>query len=103
MKISITDNNKNIYEDFIDVTPVLTKKILDCVNVKIERYEDINDVVFTLADLGIDYIDNALVSLEQISYSYDFLGLRNNPIKGRIGNCEIDLYGVHGMITDSGT
>lgn len=94
--------NNNLSIDSVDIIPVLSEKIIDCVNINITKECCQNNMIFKLQDLGIVYRARDIICIEDIWYSYDYIGLTNNPIKARIGEQDVYLYGNHGVIVDDG-
>lgn len=90
-------NNINLSIDSIDIIPVLSEKIIDCVNVNIIKEYPKDNVAFKLQDLGITYRQKDTICIDDIWYSYDYIGLTNNPIKARVGEQNMYLYGDNGV------
>lgn len=93
-------NNENILNyDLKDeiLTPLMIKRLLDCFEVNILESCVVENMKFELADLGVIYKDKAPVCVNDIWYTYDYLGIKNNPVKGEIGCQDINLYGSEGV------
>lgn len=95
-------DNKNFSIDSIDIIPVLSEKIIDCVNLNITKEYFKDNMSFKLQDLGITYREKDVICVDDIWYSYDYIGLANNPIKARIGEQHMYLYGNHGVEVSDG-
>lgn len=84
------------------LTPILARKIVDCISFNKSESAILENMDFELTDLGITYSDMSRVCVSDVWYSYDYLGLSNNHINGRIGCNDISLYGIDGITVNNG-
>lgn len=84
------------------LSPVLARKIVDCITFCEFESTVLDNMDFELTDLGITYSDGANVCVDDIWYTYDYLGVSNNPVNGRIGCNDINLYGTNGVTVNNG-
>lgn len=96
----IFNNDWIINENLKDriLKPVNLSKLLDCFDFTISEVSIVENMRFQLTDLGINYEDKGEVCLSNILYSYDYIGIKNDVIKGKIGCEDINLYGKDGLI-----
>lgn len=85
------------------LAPILVKKILGCLEYRISSVDVVNDMNFSLQDLGITYPDGGVVCIDNIVYSYDYIGLTNNPINARISCNNISMFPSGSYATTNGT
>ncbi|MGL4665828.1 MAG: hypothetical protein ACRCWA_12510 [Clostridium butyricum] len=98
----IFDNKKVIHESLKNdmLKPVMLNRLLDSLDFTISESSVVENMRFDLSDLGITYVDKGKICISDMWYSYDYIGINNNPIKGKIGCEDINLYGKDGMIVN---
>ncbi|WP_294394772.1 hypothetical protein [uncultured Clostridium sp.] len=79
------------------LTPILARKIIDSITINKSETAILENMNFELIDLGITYTDRAQISVTDVWYSYDYLGIKNKHINGCIGCNDISLYGNDGI------
>lgn len=88
----VSDINCNIDTNGSNMLlPILTRRIIGCVEYTLSNVDIVNNMNFQLKDLGITYPAGGTVCIDNISYSYDYIGLTNNPISARISCSNISL------------
>lgn len=75
------------------LSPILARKIIGCIDYTLSNIDVVDNMVFQLQDLGITYPDGGVVCVDNIVYSYDSIGLTNNPINARLSCCNnVNLF-----------
>ena len=83
------------------LTPIMIKKLLGCIQFNISKLYVAEKMAFNLVDLGIKYKDEAPICVNDMWYTYDYIGILNESIDGRIDCHNITLYGTDGVtVTD---
>ena len=89
--------NYHLKEEIL--TPLMLKRLLDCLEVNVSESCMVENMKFELVDLGFIYVDKSPIYINDMWYTYDYIGIKNNPINGVIGCNSIRLYGSDGIGT----